>query len=80
MCHRCSYRWPYRGNSKYIACCPRCKMTVYIPKVLRLLREAQNKAISGNQYDEGVDKKSVDVRVVNSVTSSWSSLADGDNV
>ena len=47
ICHRCKYRWQYRGNSKYIACCPRCKMTVYIPKMLRLLKEAQRN-IRGN--------------------------------
>jgi hypothetical protein len=48
VCHRCSYRWQYRGNSKYIACCPRCKMTVYIPKLLRL----RNVCYPGNpKYD-----------------------------
>ncbi len=38
-CHRCNYRWQYHGNSKYIACCPRCKMTIYLPKMLRLMNE-----------------------------------------
>jgi PHP family Zn ribbon phosphoesterase len=79
-CHRCNYRWQYRGNSKYIACCPRCKMTVYIPKVLRLLREAQSKAKSGDQYVEQIDKKTLDARVLNSMTSSWSKPVDDDNV
>jgi hypothetical protein len=45
VCHRCSYRWQYRGNSKYITCCPRCKMTVYIPQMLRLLNEAHRNII-----------------------------------
>lgn len=40
VCHRCDYRWQYRGHSKFIASCPCCKMTVYIPKMLRLLDES----------------------------------------
>jgi hypothetical protein len=72
VCHRCSYRWQYRGNSKYIACCPRCKMTIYIPKMLRLLREAQYDAIYGDQYVEQVDRNTLDARVLNSMTSSRS--------
>jgi hypothetical protein len=48
ICHRCNYGWQYRGSSKYIACCPRCKMTVYIPKMLRLLNEAQRNIIRGD--------------------------------
>jgi hypothetical protein len=70
VCHRCNYRWLYRGNSKYIACCPRCKMTVYIPKMLRLLNEAQRHTIHGNFDVERKDKNSLDVRVCNSVTPS----------
>jgi uncharacterized protein YbbK (DUF523 family) len=60
VCHRCNYRWQYRGNSKYIACCPRCKMTIYIPKMLRLLREAQNDTICGDQCVEQVDRNTLD--------------------
>jgi hypothetical protein len=55
-------------------------MTVYIPKMLRLLREAQNKATSGDQYVKQIDKKILDARVLNSMTSSWSKLVDDDNV
>jgi hypothetical protein len=69
VCHRCNYRWQYRGSSKYIACCPRCKMTVYIPKMLRL-REAQNKVIYRDPNVERKDKNSLDVRVSRSMTSS----------
>ena len=42
-CHRCNYVWQYRGDSKFIASCPRCKMTVYIPKMLRLSIENRSK-------------------------------------
>jgi hypothetical protein len=69
VCHRCKYRWLYRGNSKYIACCPRCKMTVYIPKMLRL-KEAQNKVIYRDPNVERKDKKSLDVQISKSMTSS----------
>ena len=70
VCHRCSYRWQYRGNSKYIACCPRCKMTVYIPKMLRLLYEAQRQMIHGDLDVERKDKNSLDARPSKSMTSS----------
>ena len=80
VCHRCSYRWQYRGNSKYIACCPRCKMAIYIPKMLRLLREAQNEAICGDQYVEQVDKNTLDARVLNSMASSFLKPIDDDSV
>ena len=52
-CHRCNYRWQYRGNSKFIASCPRCKMTIYIPKMLQLLKQ-QNKIM---QLDPNVGRK-----------------------
>jgi hypothetical protein len=72
VCHRCSYRWRYRGNSKYIACCPRCKMTVYIPKMLRLLYEAQRQMIHGDLDIESGYKNSIDVRLSKSMTSNES--------
>lgn len=67
LCHRCKYVWQYRGNSKFIASCPRCKMTVYIPKMLRLLKE--NRSKSGTSHvDEA--KRILDVRSDSSMTSS----------
>jgi hypothetical protein len=71
ICHRCKYRWLYRGNSKYIACCPRCKMTVYIPKMLRLLN-AHRDTIYGTPDVEVKDKNPLDVRFSRSLTSSES--------
>jgi hypothetical protein len=68
ICHRCNYRWQYRGSSKYIACCPRCKMTVYIPKMLRLLKEAHRHMNHGDLDVERRDKNLLDVRVSSSMT------------
>jgi hypothetical protein len=70
VCHRCDYRWQYRGSSKYIACCPRCKMTVYIPKMLRLRNEAHRHMIHENLDVERQDKNSLDARPSKSITSS----------
>jgi hypothetical protein len=70
LCHRCNYQWQYHGSSKYIACCPRCKMTVYIPKMIRLRNEAQRKVMHGDHDVERQDKKSLDARLGKSMTSS----------
>jgi hypothetical protein len=40
--------------------------------MLRLLREAQNDAICGDQYVEQVDKNTLDARVLNSMAASGS--------
>jgi hypothetical protein len=55
-------------------------MTIYIPKMLRLLREAQNEARCGDQYVEQVDKNTLDARVLNSMASSFLKPIDGNNV
>jgi hypothetical protein len=67
-CHRCEYQWSYFGSSKYIACCPRCKMGIYIPKMLRIINEAQSRNLDvDNKY-----KNSLDVIDLESRTSSVS--------
>ena len=69
LCHRCNYGWQYRGNSKFIASCPRCKMTVYIPKMLRLLKENRSKCRVPNvDVKEG---KKLNVEGDSSMTSSY---------
>jgi hypothetical protein len=58
MCHRCNYRWQYRGHSKFIASCPRCKMTVYIPKMLRFLNESRGEHGSPIDVNKKLDSDS----------------------
>jgi len=76
-CHRCNYRWLYRGNSKYIACCPRCKMTIYLPKMLRLMNEERIDTKSRSPNVEIKNKNSLDARVSKSLTSSGNSETYG---
>lgn len=28
----CNYEWDYKGNSKFYACCPRCRYSVHVWK------------------------------------------------
>ena len=59
--------WQYRGNSKFIASCPRCKMTVYIPKMLRLSRESKCRIPNVGMKEE----KILNVGSDSSMTSSY---------
>lgn len=70
ICHRCNYQWQYRGNSKYIACCPRCKMTIYLPKMIRLMKQERIDIKSKFPEVEIKNKNSLDTRVSESMTSS----------
>jgi hypothetical protein len=69
-CHRCNYRWWYHGNSKFIACCPRCKTTIYLPKMIRLMKEERIDIKSRSPVVEIENKNSLDTKVSKSVTSS----------
>jgi uncharacterized paraquat-inducible protein A len=31
-CHRCEYKWTYKGNNPFYCCCPRCRTTIRIGK------------------------------------------------
>lgn len=31
-CHRCDYKWTYKGANPYYCCCPRCRTTIRIGK------------------------------------------------
>jgi predicted aldo/keto reductase-like oxidoreductase len=67
-CKRCGRTWIYHGKNNYWACCPICKTSVNIPKIIRLLNEASY----GNLDCEEKDKNSLDVRRSKSMTSSES--------
>ena len=69
LCHRCKYWWQYHEMSKFIASCPRCKMTVYIPKMFRLVKE--NRGNCGIPTIEVKEKKTLNVRSDSSMTSSY---------
>jgi len=71
ICHRCKYQWQYRGNSKYIACCSRCKATIYLPKMVRLMNEERIGIKS--KFPEVEIKNSLEARVSKSLTSSGNS-------
>ena len=32
VCHRCDYKWTYRGNNPFYCCCPYCRTTTKIGK------------------------------------------------
>ena len=32
VCHRCDYKWTYRGNNPFYCCCPYCRTTIKIGK------------------------------------------------
>ena len=32
ICHRCNYKWTYKGNNPYYCCCPFCRTTIRIGK------------------------------------------------
>jgi hypothetical protein len=68
VCHRCDYWWQYRGYSKFIASCPRCKMTVYIPKMLRLLNESRDEHVTTVESNNKLDADS-DSSVIKSKSS-----------
>jgi hypothetical protein len=63
ICHRCNYQWQYRGNSKFIACCPRCKMTIYLPKMIRLMKQERIDIKSRSPVIEIKNKTSLDTQV-----------------
>ena len=63
ICHRCKYRWQYHGNSKYIACCSRCKATIYLPKMIRLMKQERIDIKSRLPDVEIKKKNSLDTQV-----------------
>lgn len=70
-CHHCNYVWQYRENSKFIASCPR-EMTVYIPKMFRLLRENWSKC--GFSNVDVKERKILDVESDSSMMSSYNQM------